>query len=236
MSINKVKYQTITNFIIDNMEGGYYHPDMLKDGRVKDSRYASSGETMFGIDRKAGGNLNTSDAGDRFWDIIDNAGARKNWKWNYKGGSLQNELKYAAADVMYNQYDILANKYLTPESKKIIESDDRLLFNFIYATWNGSGWFRKFATDFNKAVSEGIVNRDKLVDVAIKSRINSDSSLVRQGGNKIASLIDKLKTSTKQVITKGYEYAKDNTMPILLIAVGLITLSISGYLYIKNKK
>ena len=43
--------------IIDKLEGGYYHPDMLEDGRIKDSRYSASGETMMGIDRKAGGKI-----------------------------------------------------------------------------------------------------------------------------------------------------------------------------------
>mgnify|MGYP003524299183 FL=1 len=132
MSINKERYIKITNFIIDNIEGGYYHPDMLKDGRVKDNRYASSGETMFGIDRKNGGSLNTSPSGIRFWKAIDLVGARKNWKWNYKGGQYEDKLKLGAADVMYEQYDKLANRYLSSESRKIIESDDRLLFNFIY--------------------------------------------------------------------------------------------------------
>jgi hypothetical protein len=42
------------NIIIEKLEGGYYHPDMLTDGRIKDGRYGGSGETMFGIDRKTG--------------------------------------------------------------------------------------------------------------------------------------------------------------------------------------
>ena len=78
--IDKDKFKQITNMVIDSLEGGYYHPDMLKDGRVKDARYGASGETMFGIDRLAG-NSDKTPQGKAFWKIMDDAGARKNWKW-----------------------------------------------------------------------------------------------------------------------------------------------------------
>lgn len=236
MPIEKEKYRRITNFIIDNLEGGYYHPDMLKDGRVKDSRYSNSGETMFGIDRKAGGTLNTSPSGVRFWKAIDSVNARKNWKWNYKGGQYEDKLKLGAADVMYEQYDELANRYLSNESRKIIESDDRLLFNFIYATWNGSGWFQRFAKTFNKAVEDGITNKDELVKVAIGSRINSSNSLVRQGGNKIAKIIDQLKSSTENAANEVYQSVKNNNVvPMLLISLGIVGVVYFGFIN-KNTK
>lgn len=232
MAVNKEKYQKIVGVIIDKLEGGYYHPDMLKDGRIKDSRYSNSGETMFGIDRKAGGTLNTSDAGIKFWNIIDKSGARKNWDWLYRGGSLEPKLKDAAADIMYNQYSVLADKYLSPEAKKIVESDDRLLFNFIYATWNGSGWFRKFAIDFNSAVSKGIKNKDELIKIAIGSRIKDSNSLIRGGGNKIALFINNLKNTSAETISqnaqetveKTNEFVHKNWLSITLISVGIVGL------------
>jgi len=223
--LDKARYIKITNFIIDNIEGGYYHPDMLKDGRVKDNRYSSSGETMFGIDRKNGGSLNTSPSGKKFWEVIDLLGARKKWKWNYKGGEYEDRLKIGAASVMFEQYNKLASRYLSAESRKIIESDDRLLFNFIYATWNGSGWFKKFAEDFNEAVSKGTTNRNELVKVALNSRINSSSSLVRQGGNKIAKIIDQLKSASENAANEAYQGIKKNHIaPVLLISLGIAGL------------
>ena len=36
VTIDVSDWQGIINTIIDNLEGGYYHPDMLQDGRVKD--------------------------------------------------------------------------------------------------------------------------------------------------------------------------------------------------------
>jgi len=239
MAIERTKYQKITNFIIDNLEGGYYHPDMLKDGRIKDQRYSSSGETMFGIDRLAGGSLNTTPAGQRFWSIIDNANARRNWKWNYKGGNLENKLKEAAADVMYGQYDKLASRYLTPESRKLVEADDRLLFNFIYATWNGSGWFKRFAQHFNDVVASGVRDKDALVNAVVSRRTESTNSLIAQGGRKIAAIIDQFKNVATETAEKTYGFAKRNWMPIALFFVGVVGLVYFGFFYkgkVMNKK
>jgi len=33
-------FYNLSKVVIDKLEGGYFHPDMLKDGRVKDSRYS----------------------------------------------------------------------------------------------------------------------------------------------------------------------------------------------------
>jgi hypothetical protein len=52
--MDTIKFDKITSLVIDKLEGGYYHPNMLIDGRVKDIRYSGSGETMFGIDRLKG--------------------------------------------------------------------------------------------------------------------------------------------------------------------------------------
>jgi len=190
--LSKNNYARIVAFIIDNLEGGYYHPDMLNDGRVKDSRYGASGETMFGIDRLNGGTINTTEAGRKFWGIIDGAGARKTWKWNYKGGSYGPKLKALVAEMMYPQYEKLSERYLSEKSKKIIEKDNRLFFNYVYSTWNGSGWFKKFAEQFNEAVESGITNRNKLVDVAVEMRTDNANSLIRQGGAKIEKLMSEV--------------------------------------------
>ena len=60
------KFLYIGNFIIDNLEGGYYHPDFYvngapttRGGRISaqafvKADYGRSGETMYGLDRHAG--------------------------------------------------------------------------------------------------------------------------------------------------------------------------------------
>lgn len=183
-------FEDIVAEVIDELEGGYYHPDMLRDGRIRDSRYGNSGETMMGIDRKAGGKINNTPEGIKFWQLIDNANARRNWKWNYRGGNLENELRRLAGLMIKRYYDDYSNRWLSDKTKKIVNSNRKLLFNFIYAVWNGPGWFKKFAKIINDAVDSGIKNGDILAELFIKSRIQSGNSLIAQGGRKIAKILN----------------------------------------------
>lgn len=238
MSVDKDKFKSVTKIVIDKLEGGYYNPTWHSTG---DTRYSSSGETMFGIDRKAGGSINDTIAGKQFWGIIDKAKTPQTWKWNYKGGSLEPQLKDIAADIMYPEYERNAKNYLSPQTKAIVDSDNRLLFHFIYGSWNGAGWFKKFATDMNKAVASGITDTDKLTQVAIDSRTkeglkygSSPNSLIAQGGNKIAGFINTLKnvaTQSTEVAKKGAEAVKRNPIPTAIITV---LLSVSVYLLVKT--
>lgn len=203
MEIEKNKFSVITKLVIDKLEGGYFNPLWHK---VNDNRYNTSGETMFGLDRINGGNLNRTKAGREFWELIDKSKNIKVWKWNFKGGNLNETLKDLLINVMYPYYLSLSNNYLTKQSNQIINNDSRLLFHFIYATWNGSGWFKKFATDFNKAVKNNITNTDELLKIALNSRIKEGlkvnsrpNSLIQQGGVKIASFIDTLKEPTNNL-------------------------------------
>lgn len=238
MAANKENFKSVTKLVIDKLEGGYYNPNWHSTG---DSRYGSSGETMFGIDRKAGGSINDTIAGKQFWALIDKNKTPKVWKWNYLGGDIAPQLKDLVADIMYPQYEALSKRYLTPQAKTIVDSDNRLLFHFIYGTWNGSGWFKKFATDINNAVKSGITDADKLTEIALNSRTkeglkagSSPNSLIAQGGNKIAKFIDQLKTAAQDVATKTGETVKKS--PIITIVVfGIITASLF-FLYKALKK
>lgn len=186
-------FEKVTNQIIDQLEGGYYHPDMLKDGRVRDSRYGNSGETMFGIDRKAGGSLeNDSPAGREFWRLIDAENARKNWKHEYMlkdKPELAKKLKRLVAQIMEPLFIKNQKNYLSPKAREIINSDPRLYYNFAYATWNGPGWFQRFANGFNKEVEKGKSN-DELVDFVVSQRKNWPNSLIAQSGRKMEKILD----------------------------------------------
>lgn len=222
---------TVTDFnklvvlVIDTVEGGYYHPAMLDDGRLKTANpgaYATSGETMFGLDRSAGHDLfystprpsNTvkedvkliesgayhykSDAAAAFWGAIDKANAKTNWKWNYLGGDLNAPLKTLAAQLMKPYFDYLSGKYLG-DYAKYVTADARLTFHFAYACWNGPGWFKKFANDIRAAVDAGKKTSDELAAVALHSRLeegltpgSAPNALIKQGGEKIKSLFARL--------------------------------------------
>ena len=169
--------------IIDKFEGGYWNNDTTKPKSQKcvkhpdDPMYDNSGETMFGIDRRAG-NWDSNPKGREFFELIDNEKENyenieefcQTWRWNYNGGSLQSELKSRAGDLMLTVYENNKNAF-TPEALEEVESNKRLLFHFAYACWNGSGVFQSFAEDINNAVESGL-SGDELVDVAIESRNN----------------------------------------------------------------
>jgi len=187
-------FNRIIDIVVDNLEGGYYHPDMLKDGRVKDSRYGASGETMFGMDRKAG-NTERTQAGREFWALIDAENAREKWPWNYMGGSLAPQLKAKVAEIMKPNFEDYLGRYMSEDARKIVMSDVGLTFNFAYAVWNGPGWFQRFARVINEKVASGVTDPKELLKIAVDTRKNwssssaSANSLIAQGGRKIEKIV-----------------------------------------------
>jgi len=176
-------FEEITNKVINELEGGYYHPNMNQ------SAMGNSGETMMGIDRRHGGDINTSPEGKEFWKLIDDADASSKWKHNYRGGNLESKLRSLVVKMIKPFFLKNMNNYLSPEARKIVESNPNLMFHFVYATWNGPGWFRKFATKINDAVKKGITDPNKLTEIAIRSRIDSGNSIIAQGGKKIDNIL-----------------------------------------------
>jgi hypothetical protein len=198
-NVNVKDWQGMVNLVINNLEGGYYHPDMLKDGRVSDGRYGGSGETMFGLDRVAGKTESQGPAGREFWAFIDSQNARTNWKWNYMSkdnSALETKLRQLAGDVMKPLYIDFTRRYLSPEAAQIIGNDAALTFNFVYATWNGPGWFERFAKIINKEVASGNTNPKSLLRIAVDRRISSGNSLIAQGGPKVDKITNRISTST----------------------------------------
>lgn len=184
------KFIEITKKVIDNLEGGYYHPNMFLDGRLKkDSEtmalYKKSTETMFGIDRYNSGSISQSPAGKEFWGIIDSANANDEWKWNYMGGEYREKLTTLAAEMMKPRYDNFANKYLSAEAAEIVNNDEKLLFNFSYATWNGSGYFQKYSNLINDAVRRGETDVTVLRQLMLDSRLNSPEKLIADSAIKM---------------------------------------------------
>ena len=195
----------VTEAVISNLEGGYFHPDMAKDGRLKpDPRYDKSGETMFGLDRRQGDT--TSSAAKQFWAAIDTAGARSKWKWGYMPKQpLYGQLVTLAAGVIEPKF----NKHLIkscPDKnlQDIIKSDGRLLFNVIYSQWNGDGYIVGLLKLLTQEYNNGKKTADALLKVAVAERVSGGyriynlgtgrnlaakyASLNSQGGHKIAKL------------------------------------------------
>jgi hypothetical protein len=183
-------FAKMNNIIIDKLEGGYYHPKMLKDGRVKDGRYGGSGETMFGMDRKTGEWESRSEEGRQFFKILDNADASSKWPWGYMGGEYETKLRELSAEMTKREYLTNTKNYLNSDTQQIVNSSAKLTFNFIYATYNGPGWFQRFAKVINGAVSEGITDPEELNRLFLERRKGSPNSLIAQGGRKMDSFMD----------------------------------------------
>lgn len=188
-------WNKMVNIVIDNLEGGYYHPDMLADGRIKDSRYGASGETMMGMDRKTGGWETKGPVAAEFWKLIDDAGARTNWKYGYMGGALEPKLRDLVAQMMKPLFEQYLGSYMSPEARAIVMADAGLTFNFAYAVWNGPGWFQRFAKVINEKVANGVTDPKELLRIAVDTRKNwstssaSANSLIAQGGRKIEKIV-----------------------------------------------
>jgi hypothetical protein len=133
------QYRKSAESILDNIEGAYVNPSKLR-GEKEKKTFKSSGETMYGIDRRTGGEKNKTSKGREFWSLIDQDKKINPEKWvrYYSGGNLKNRLKDLAIDIMESEFKRLFSNTLSPESQEIIKSDPRLFFHFVYATWNGS--------------------------------------------------------------------------------------------------
>lgn len=183
-----LNFAEVARQVISNLEGGYFNP---KTHAVGDARYSTSGETMFGIDRLAGGSINKTPEGILFWNKIGEAQKGVLWRWNYiPPDPLQKELVDLAIKIIKPGYDSNMKNYLNDEGiQKVIESDGRLFFNFVYACWNGPGWFQIWAKKTKNAYKSGKTSSEDLLKLFVALRVTSTNSLIAQGGRKIQTLV-----------------------------------------------
>jgi hypothetical protein len=177
------KWDSVTKKVIDEFEGGYWNP---KCGHTTKGMGKST-ETMFGLDRY-NGNIESTPDGKEFFRIIDNEKKNpefcKTWTHNYRGGNLENTLKTLAAKIMKHQYDNNSKNYFSPELRARVEANDRLLMHFSYASWNGPGYFKKFAKSLDDGVKSG-KSDEELINQAITDRKGS----VLYNQDKVASVM-----------------------------------------------
>lgn len=193
------KFLDINKKIIKGIEGGYYHPSMNLEAM------GDSGETMYGIDRKHGPESKTG-PGIEFWSLIDQDKAKNpkcyvylydplNSK-NCQNLQLGNKLVELSTKMMLEQYRNLQNKFLSQKEREIIDNNYGLSFQFFYATFNGSGYFQKFAQKFKNDLAEGITDPQVLLRKQINYRKTfSDynafaNRITRRVGNKIEKILD----------------------------------------------
>jgi hypothetical protein len=200
----KEKFMVQTTRVIRELEGGYYHPDMKVKNPTKFKVMGESGETMYGIDRLKGSPATTHPpAARQYWATIDSQNARKNWGHLYiPPPPLRDTLIYLAALVMEPEFNRMMNRkknngITNPDLRKVVLSHDPLLFHFIYAAWNGGGWFEGWARIINAAWNGGMTDPRKLTKLMVAKRLDntgvignrSNNGLIAQGGEKIAKIL-----------------------------------------------
>lgn len=191
------KWMDVTKKVIDNFEGGYWNYWECKN-HPWHSMYKKSGETMFGLDRKAGNIESLGSEGKEFFRIIDDEKKKlgmsnfcNKWTYNYRGGDLEEKLKDLAAKIMFGEYEKNMSNYVKdPETKNRIEGNEGLLLHMSYATWNGPGHFQKFAKILETAVKEG-KSDEELLDIAKDSRTDTFTGHWAKATAKVNNLIDK---------------------------------------------
>jgi hypothetical protein len=189
-NIPKVDFSTLANVIIDKLEGGYYHPNMLRDGRIRDRRYGASGETLYGMDRKHGTAFTNTPEGIKFWETIDRLDAKNKWEWNSMGGQYEGQLKKLAVNMIKPKYNEFLSRYVKDKNIiDLINSNAGLCINFIYAVWNGDKYFKDMANIIVRDYNNNIKDTNVLVSNLLKYRKSHTSSLIRQGGDKLEKII-----------------------------------------------
>jgi hypothetical protein len=193
------KWDKITKKVIDEFEGGYWNgstPNNIKTSKLgictnhPEGSMGKSTETMFGLDRY-NGEIESTPEGKEFFRLIDKEKSDlgmskfcKTWKWLYRGGHLEDELKTLASKIMKNSYDRNSNNYFSPELRERVENNDRLLMHFSYASWNGPGFFEKFAKSLENGIKAG-KSDEELIKQAISDRKNT----VLLNQDKVASVM-----------------------------------------------
>ena len=94
------------------------------------------------------------------------------WKWNYKAGEPGGKgetLKNLAVKIMKRNFDRNMKNFADPQVRDKVMKNKGLLVHMSYATWNGPGFFKKFAKKLKDAIAQGKSDKE-LIDVAIESR------------------------------------------------------------------
>lgn len=176
----------LVDTIINKIEQGYVNPASLQG--PERAAFSTSGETMFGLDRKRGADYAkfADSAWKSFWNAVDNGkrSSPQSWKRYYMGGPLEQQLRRLAHAVIEPNLSNYLASYLSQKSKAIVEGDGRLLFMFVESMFNGLGYFQKMATEVNRLVESGVINTPTIISRILASHRRLDS--------RIASRVDTL--------------------------------------------
>lgn len=234
MDLDQNTAQYFTNLVIDNFEGGYYHPNLkqyLKGGE----NMLDSGETMYGIDFVHGGSLGQSQFANEVHNFFapyvaqvqDNSSAVKiyNDKANGKKvapkeyGERWRPMVAAMMLDLFKQYF----SYLNAGAQQMVLNDPALMLQFWYAVWNGRARFQKFAEIMNAAYNNGERNPQTINILILNERYKLPYNSTAKMDDLTAQMYGRPNYET--ATTK-----KRRLWPFLLLGGALI------FMYLKNKE
>ncbi len=221
--------QQLAIIIINELEGGYYHPDMKSKLRGGEAMM-DSGETMYGLDRKAGAPATTvGTSQEAFWRIIDKYYGTHHGDTLYYNDKAEGrrpdipaavgvELKRHAANIIMQSFNKYSAK-LDPAAKEKILQDPALLLQFFYGVYNGPVAFNKFANVMNDAYSKGTRDAKKLYNLLQTERRKMGSGTY---GNKLYNIgADKIDNIIKKYYGLDYADGASNGWLWILAAAGV---------------
>jgi hypothetical protein len=176
--------ETLKN-VIKYLEGSYCSGGYnCGDNKNKPPR---SGETLWGLDRK--NHDNGLDAA--FWVKIDSIkNTPKKWTSSYpKPNDIPENIFADYSAIIKKDFDRFMKTYIKNDGlKTLILNDGRLLFNMIYAVYNGAGFFKGFAKILESNYNNGITSPDELLKLFVDERIYGGKNAFRLGtGNNLNS-------------------------------------------------
>jgi len=175
----------------------------------------NSGETLYGLDRVAGAWIK-SQKGRDFWEKIDAISGygsykannwtkvTKNWNikaqprksnaWSYNHFPNKSEVSTLlddAKEMMEERFNTALNSnFKNHPLREIILSDGRLLFMWYRATWNGSGFFAKYARNIKSVYDSGERNIEKLICADLSYRYITKKTPFKPGVSKMSYMMD----------------------------------------------
>lgn len=181
MNLDSTTARQFTDIVIDNFEGGYYHPNLkayLKGGE----KMGISGETMYGVDFEHGGSLGQSQFAQEVHNffapyvaqVTDNASAVRIYNDKANGKKVApkeygERWRPMVAQMMLNLFKQYFS-YLSPGAQQMVLNDNALMLQFWYAVWNGETRFKKFADIMNAAYNGGERNPQTINILILKER------------------------------------------------------------------
>ena len=213
-------------YIQNLVEGGYYHPDMYKtnprlfsyvNGQYNEQvskAYAQSGETMFGLDRKAGAPLTTQGAAqEAFWRLVDQYYTKHHADTSYWGdmangkkadipASVGQQLRKYGGEIILSILATYTNTYLKDATvKNTIYNYPPLLLQFLYAAWNGPVFFSKLANVVKNAIANGTTDPAQIYSLVSQYRRNYSSQFAI-GADKLDTIVAKYLGGLPTKVTK----------------------------------